>query len=142
MCDNIKTTKQQTQYFISYCNTWRSPIPVCMDVSIGAAHISRSGGYGIYKEDSTHARCLTGNSLIEIYLDTNAAITKTSFSSASYNLNSEIDLISYNNEFIFSAQIISYMNIDNIFVVFIEFYIEKCNIFIIVHYYFFDLNIF
>jgi len=34
------------------------------------------------------------------------------------------------------------MNIDNIFVVFIEFYIEKCNIFIIVHYYFFDLNIF
>ena len=76
---------------------------------------NKAFGFRIYREDSTHARCLTGNSLIKIYLDANAEITKTSFSSSSFNLNSEIDLISYNNEFIFSAQIISYMDIENIF---------------------------
>ena len=69
-------------------------------------------GFRIYKINDNYARCLTGNSLSEIYLEngeTLSLIKQTDFSSSSYNLKADIDLISYNKEFTFSAQKSSYM---------------------------------
>ena len=65
----------------------------------------RALGFRIYRENSTYAKCVTGISMKEIYLDASAQILETSFSSSLYNLNADVDLLSYNNQskFIFSA---------------------------------------
>lgn len=72
-------------------------------------------GFRIYRENDAYAKCVTGNSLVEMYLDTDGTVKDTSFSSSSYNLFADLDLIAYNNEFTFSAQKISYMGLDNIY---------------------------
>ena len=76
---------------------------------------TRGLGFRIFRENSTYARCLTGNSLDEIYLDSDAKIQTTSFSSSSYNLNADVDLISYSNKFTFSSQQISFMGKEGIY---------------------------
>ena len=77
----------------------------------------RALGFRIYRENSTYAKCVTGMSMKEIYLDASAQILETSFSSSLYNLNADVDLLSYNNQFkfIFSASQTSFMGKNNIY---------------------------
>ena len=71
-------------------------------------------GFRIYRENDTYIRCLSGHSLIEIYLANNSTI-KSNFILSFYNLKADLDLISYNNEFTFSAQKISFMGKNDIY---------------------------
>ena len=77
----------------------------------------RALGFRIYKENSTYARVATGASLTEIYLDSDQKIQITSFSTSSYNLSADIDLISYSNtfQFTFSAEKNSFMGKKDIY---------------------------
>ena len=77
----------------------------------------RALGFRIYKENSTYARVATGASLTEIYLDADQKIQITSFSTSSYNLSADIDLISYSNtfQFTFSAEKNSFMGKKDIY---------------------------
>ena len=52
---------------------------------------NRALGFRIYKENSTYAKCVTGASIKEIYIDASAQILETSFSSSLYNLNADVD---------------------------------------------------
>ena len=80
---------------------------------------NRSLGFRIYRENDTYARVVTGDTLIEIYLKQNTygeIRIKASYGSySSLGLNAEIDLISYNNKFIFSAEKTSFMGKNNIY---------------------------
>ena len=75
-------------------------------------------GLRIYKENDTYARCMTSNALVEIHLRTTDSITKISKSNLPtilYSFDADIDLISYNNKFRFSAKRSSFMGKNNIY---------------------------
>ena len=75
-------------------------------------------GFRIYKENDTYARCMTSNSLVEIYLsitDSVVKISKSLLPDNLYKLNAEIDLISYNNKLRFSVEKTSFMGKNNIY---------------------------
>ena len=75
-------------------------------------------GLRIYKENDTYARCMTSNSLVEIHLSKTDSVTKISKSNLPtilYSFNAEIDLISYNNKFRFTAKKTTFMKKENIY---------------------------
>ena len=75
-------------------------------------------GFRIFKENDTYSRCMTSNSLVEIYLTTTDSITKISktyLPNILYKFDADMDLFSYNNKFRFSAKKTAFMGIDNIF---------------------------
>ena len=75
-------------------------------------------GLRIYKENDTYARCMTSNALVEIHLITTDSITKINKSNLPtilYSFNADIDLISYNNKFRFTAKKTTFMKKENIY---------------------------
>lgn len=70
-------------------------------------------GFRIFRENSTFARCLTANYLIEIYLtiiDSHIEIKENNFlPEILQNFNAEIELFHYNNKFRFSAKKTNFM---------------------------------
>ena len=79
---------------------------------------NRALGFRIFRENDYYAKVLTGNSLFQIYLEkaTSGVRIKDSYLlSSTYNLKAEIDLISYNNKFTFSAMKTSFMGKNDIY---------------------------
>ena len=84
---------------------------------------AKFSGFRIYRENNTYARCVSGNSLNEIYLtltssgervkDVYCSYCSSPFSS--YELDADIDLIAYNNKFTFSAKKTSFMGKNDIY---------------------------
>jgi hypothetical protein len=75
-------------------------------------------GLRMYKENDIYARCMTSNALVEIHLSTTDSITKINKSNLPailYDFSADIDLISYNNKFRFSAKKTLFMGKNNIY---------------------------
>ena len=75
----------------------------------------RGLGFRLYREDSTYAKYVTGISVIEIYLSSSGSIQQTSFPIKLYKLDADIDLISYNHLFTFSAKKTSFLGKQDIY---------------------------
>ena len=74
----------------------------------------RGLGFRIFRENNTYARYVTGESFVEIYLTSNEN-GATVNGDCIHKLNADIDLISYNNKFIFSGVKTSLMKKNDIF---------------------------
>ena len=84
---------------------------------------AKFSGFRIYRENNTYARCVSGNSLNEIYLTLTSSGERVkdvycyycSSPFSSYELDADIDLIAYNNKFTFSAKKTSFMGKNDIY---------------------------
>ena len=80
---------------------------------------SELSGFKIYKLNDTHARCLTKNTLVDIYLtkksDNKVYINGEFINDEFHSFTADLDLFNYNNGLRFTAKKTTFMNISNIY---------------------------